>query len=297
VSTSEPFRVRADEDGLRVEKFLSRRLDASWDHVGKLLRQGRVLVGEVPAWRGQPVSFGQQVVLSPRPQLPPPPQPNRKIRLRVLHDDPHVVVLAKPPRLAMHPGPGHGTDTLLNALVGRYPDLLELGHERGYGLVHRLDLDTSGVLAVARTPLAYDALVDAFRERRVEKEYLALLRGRLESPSGRIDTPLNGQDAATRYHVEERAGPVLLVRVWPETGRTHQIRLHMRELGAPVLHDTRHGRGRDDVTAKLYLGRLALHARRLAFPHPLGGELLETVVELPKDLRRAWQRAQKLWPA
>lgn len=291
----EPLEVRRDEDGLRVEKLLAARLNASWDHVAKLLRQGRVRIGDVALWRGQPVSAGQTIMVEARSGPPPVPAPNRKLRLRVLREDPAFYVLSKPPHLAMHPGPGHGTDTLLNGLVGMDPAQLELGHERGYGLVHRLDLDTSGVLVVARTPAAYDTLRAAFRAREVEKEYVALVRGRLEPMEGRIETPIDGKDAATRYRLEERAGPVARVRAWPETGRTHQIRFHLGEVGGAILHDARHGAGRDDVTAKLYLGRLALHAQRLAFAHPTSGTRVEVSLDPPKDLRRAWARAQKLW--
>lgn len=284
--------VGPGDDGRPIEKMLARRLPASWSLVGKLLRQGRVRAGGRALVRGDTVARGDEVVVAPAAPAPPrPPQPNRRLRLRVVHEDPDLVVVNKPPGLAMHPGPGHGTDTALNALVGRFPDLLELGHERGWGLVHRLDRDTSGLLAVARTARAYDALVAAFRERRVKKEYLALVAGAPRAPAGEVDLPVAGKDALTRYDVAERAGGASLVRAWPVTGRTHQVRVHMAHLGCPVLGDARHGAGAPSTAVRV--PRLALHAHRLELPHPATGDPLLLEAPLPRDLRRAWERAKR----
>lgn len=291
--------LMVSDHGRKVERVLAKRLDRAPDHVSKLLRQERVwLEQQGRAARAlRPGELlpgnGRLIVRAPQGERPPP-QPNKKLRLKVIHEDEALVVLDKPAGLTVHPGPGHGTDTLLNGLVAAYPELVELGSERGYGLVHRLDMGTSGLMVVARTADAYDALRAGFSERRVRKRYRALARGVLPDEEGEVDLPVDGKEARSRYRVAERAGDVLQVELWPETGRTHQLRLHLASLGAPVLGDERHGTGRDDLTAKLYLTRLALHAEELCVPHPLTGEEQCWVSEWPRGLRKAWKRAEKL---
>ncbi len=223
----------------------------------------------------------------------PPPQPNRRLRFRVVYEHTDLVVVVKRPGLVMHPGPGHGTDTLLNALIGRFPDLLALGDEREYGLVSRLDRGTSGLVVVARSVPGYEGLVQAFSERRVEKVYLALVAG-APAAEGEVDQPIGGKGATTRWEVVESTGEVSLLRVRPLSGRTHQIRIHLAEVGFPVLRDDRYGSGADDLTAKLYLPRLALHAHQLAFQHPVSDERVTCEEPLPRDLRRAWKRARRV---
>jgi len=290
--------LRVSDHGRKVERVLAKRLERAPDHVSKLLRQERVWLEQSgrPARALRPGELlpghGRLIVRAPQGERPPP-QPNKKLRLKVIHEDEALVVLDKPAGLTAHPGPGHGTDTLLNGLVARYPDLVELGTERGYGLVHRLDMGTSGLQVVARTAESYDALREAFSERRVRKRYRALARGGLPD-EGQVDQPLEGKEARTRFRVAERAGEVLQVELWPETGRTHQLRLHLAAQGAPILGDERHGTGRDDLTAKLYLTRLALHAEELCVPHPLTGEEACWTSEWPRALRKAWKRAEKL---
>ncbi|MCO5166286.1 MAG: RluA family pseudouridine synthase [Planctomycetes bacterium] len=273
------------DDGRAIERVLARRLPTSADHAAKLLRQRRVRVGERALARGDRVARGDEVVvLPPPPAAARPPAPNRRLRLRAVHEDPDLLVIWKPPGLAMHPGPGHGTDTVLNALVGRHPELLALGPEREWGLVHRLDRDTSGLLLVARSAAAHEALVAAFAGRRVTKEYLALVAGGPPSDAGEVTDPVDGKEARTRYEVVERAPAAALVRAWPETGRMHQVRLHLAALGCPVLGDARHG------GAGPRAPRLALHAHRLALDHPTTGAPLRLEAPLPRDLKRLWAR-------
>ncbi|MCA8924669.1 MAG: RluA family pseudouridine synthase [Planctomycetes bacterium] len=287
----ERITVREREAGLRIEKLLSKHWpDRHWSYVQKVLRQSRVVCDGIPLQRGQAVWAGQRLEVLPAPSAAAP-LPNRKLHVEVLHEDEHLAVVFKPCGRAVHPGPGHGSDTLLNGLIARFPELLELGEERSYGLVHRLDLETSGPLAVARTVAGYDGLIAAFRERRVEKRYWALVEGRLPG-EGTVTTPVGGKDAETRYRVLERAGSCATVEAHPITGRTHQLRIHFAELGAPVLGDARHGAGLDDTTKRLGVSRLALHCERLAFAHPLSGEAIEVLRPVPKLLRRAWARAQ-----
>jgi 23S rRNA pseudouridine1911/1915/1917 synthase len=276
-----------------VERVLTERLDVALDHAAKLLRQGRVLRGGAPLALGDRLAAGDLLEVHPRSGDRPPPAKNRKVRVHLLHEDPHLLALSKPSGRVVHPGPGHGNDTLLNGLVARFPELLDLGEEREFGLVHRLDRGTSGVLLVARTPEAYVGLVAAFKAREVEKEYWALTRGAPPEGEGLVDRPIDGKEARTRYRVVAAAGDVALVEAHPLTGRTHQVRIHLANLGCPVLGDEHHGGGLDDVTARLHLSRLALHARRVALTHPVTGERLEVIVEPPKRLRRAWKRAAR----
>ncbi|MEZ6189255.1 MAG: RluA family pseudouridine synthase [Planctomycetota bacterium] len=286
--------VRTRDAGQRIEKLLARTWpDKHWSYVHKLLRQGRVQTDGIPLQRGQTVWAGQILELLPGGP-PAPPLPNGKLRVEVLQADEDVALVFKPCGRPVHPGPGHGSDTLLNGLIARFPQLLELGEERGYGLVHRLDLETSGPLLVALSPAGYDGLVAQFRERKVEKQYWALVWGDLPD-EGVVRAPVGDLDAETRYRVQGRAGRCALVEARPLTGRTHQLRVHFAGLGAPILGDPRYGDGLDDTTRRLGLPRLALHCERLACAHPTGGAPLEALRPAPKVLRKAWGRAQELW--
>ena len=294
--------IEEGDEGQPVERFLRRRLRADPPHVQKLLRQRRVLrLGDdgddVELCRGDTLPASGRVLVRARGERPPP-QPNRRIRSVVLLEDDDLAVIDKPSGLATHPGPRHGTDTVLNALIARYPELLELGRERGYGLVHRLDRETSGLLVIARTAPAYDGLVEAFKQRRVDKRYAALVdvrSGRVESIT--LDAPVGGKPARTDVELEERIGPVARLSLRPHTGRMHQIRVHLRDAGWPVLRDDRYGSGADDLTARLYLKRLALHAERIHFLHPRTGEPVAVERPMPRDLRHAWKRADRVWGA
>jgi len=298
------FPVEGEAVGQPVERFVRRCLDADPAHVQKLLRQQRVHF--IPAVA--PGAPGAEVTLTRGAAIPaegvlrllrkaaggrPAPAANRNIRLRVVHEDPEFVVLDKPAGLPMHPGPRHGTDTLLNGLIARYPECGQLGPECNHGLAHRLDLETSGLLVAARTARAHASLVTQFEGREVEKQYLALAAaGEPGLEGGVIDLPVGEKPAVTEVAVLERRGPVLLLELRPRTGRTHQIRIHLAERGHPVLCDGRYGAGRDALTARLYLKRLALHAERLGFRHPETGAPLLFERPLPRDLRHSWKRAR-----
>ena len=271
----ERYRCRAEDEGGRIERILSRRFDYSSDKVGKILRQKRVWrAGDLlPLERGDTLHAGELLELHPvRPGAKPPPQANRKIRLKVLHEDEALVVINKPAGRVVHPGPQHGTDSLLNGLVAAYPELI-----------------------VARTPESYDALRAAFTAREVEKRYLALVKGAPPDEEGTIDGDIDGQDAETRCVLEETRGPISKLILFPKTGRTHQLRIHLSWVDCPVLADPRYGEGLDEVTAKLFLKRHALHAESLALPPPTSGERMTWETPWPGDLRKAWQRAAKVF--
>jgi 23S rRNA pseudouridine1911/1915/1917 synthase len=288
--------------GRSVEAVLAAALGASEPFALRLLRQERVLLAGRALRRGDPLpGDGALEVLEPLPGLGPrPPRPDARVAIEVRHEDPHLVVLEKPAGVAMHPGPQHGAGTLLNGLVARFPELLDLGGEHGFGLAHRLDRDTSGLLVVARTAAAHDGLVQAFTARAVEKRYRALLKGAPREPSGTIDAAVDGREAVSRFEVVDRVGArrwvVALALLHPLTGRKHQLRIHLAGLGCPILGDKRHGPESIPIARQLGLRRVALHAERLAFAHPVTGERLAFDSPFPPELERAWRHARTAAP-
>jgi 23S rRNA pseudouridine1911/1915/1917 synthase len=217
----------------------------------------------------------------------------------IVHSDDHLAVIEKPAGLVVHAAPGHHGETLVDVLG----DLLAGGEDAERpGIVHRLDKDTSGLMIVARTDDAHSALSEAIKKRHVKREYLALIQGVPRSRSGTIDAPLGrdyraperravggrgSRDARTHFEVEERLGPLTLVRVRLETGRTHQIRAHFAAIDLPLVADSRYG-GRSAHG----LRRQFLHSAMLGFAHPVTGEELRFESSLPDDLRAALELAR-----
>jgi 23S rRNA pseudouridine1911/1915/1917 synthase len=241
------------------------------------------------------LAVGQEVELEP-PVAAPLVEEARDVR--VAYEDDHLLVVDKPAGVVVHPGPGHSTGTLVHALLGRTAGGPEPGRP---GIVHRLDRDTSGLMVVARTEEAYRRLQSLVRRHRLEREYLALVRGRPRSRSGRIEAAIGRdrseptrhsldtdkpREAVTHFEVVELLPEHALLRVRLETGRTHQIRVHLAAIGLPVAGDRVYG------VRDLDLERQFLHAARLAFPHPITGEPVETESPLPDDLVAALDRAR-----
>ncbi len=230
----------------------------------------------------------------------PPPEPARPepepIPLRIVYEDDDLLVVDKPAGLAVHPSPGHSSHTLVNAVLAHCPNLSGVGGQRRPGIVHRLDKDTSGLIIVAKNDAAHLSLSRQLKERRVEKTYVALVEGRL-APEGTIDAPIardprhrkrmavveGGREARTRYRLLRPVDGCSLAEVRPETGRTHQIRVHFASIGHPLVGDTVYGRRKEDSPVR----RQFLHAQRLAFHHPRTGERLELEAPLPEDLLHA----------
>ncbi|HWB73115.1 MAG TPA: RluA family pseudouridine synthase, partial [Egibacteraceae bacterium] len=221
-------------------------------------------------------------------------------RVPVRYDDEHLVVVAKPPGLVVHAGTGVSGPTLVDALGAMGVPLAPAGGAQRPGIVHRLDRDTSGLLVVAKTDAAYRGLVASFRRHDVERVYWALVEGTPHPPRATVDAPIArstsvrtrfradpaGRRAVSHYDVVEAHGRAAAVAVRLETGRSHQVRVHLAAVGHPVVGDRPYGAS-PTLAADLGLSRLALHARRLAFRHPLGGERLMLDEPLPDDLRRA----------
>ena len=231
-------------------------------------------------------------------------EPNERLTFGIAHQDEHLLVVEKPARLPTQPGKGHARDTLLNALFHRFgPQLQNLGKARDFGLLHRLDKDTSGLLIVALKAQAYDRLREDFEERRIRKFYWALCTAAPKPPTGVIRLPIledfaspedragkprlahisrAGKPAITAYRTLDSSELGALVEARPITGRLHQVRLHLDAIGCPILGDAFYGPRR----AKSASPRLALHAHRLVFKHPASGQMVDVRTDWPSDLRR-----------
>jgi len=290
----------ADEDaGTRLDKALAGREEIGTRSLAeRLLEEGAVRVDGEPRQKSFRLELGSVV----EAELPgaAPGLAAEPVFVPVLYEDEHLLVLDKPAGLVVHPGAGARRGTLAG-------QLLSLGAAGGPdperpGIVHRLDRDTSGLLVVARSNDAYVALQEALRRRDVERRYLALVGGAPRSRTGRIDAPLGRdrrdptkrsldtdepREAVTHFEVLELLNGRALLDVRLETGRTHQIRVHLAEIDLPVAGDSQYG-----VRADLGLGRQFLHAHRLRFRHPVTGKEIELTSPLPPDLRAALEQAR-----
>jgi 23S rRNA pseudouridine1911/1915/1917 synthase len=294
-----------------TEKHVSKRLDIfiahyepriSRNRIQTLIREGLALVNGKPEKPGYKVKLGEKVTLElpERPVHDVLPEP---IPLNVIYEDPHIIVLNKPPDLVVHPAPGNYTGTLVNALLYHYGSLPSSGGEGGgrerAGIVHRLDKDTSGVMVVARTQEALRSLSTQFRNRVVRKRYLALVAGVIKKGSGAIEVGLGrhvkerkkisvhthkAREAITGYIVKERYRNATLVEVEIKTGRTHQIRVHMAHIGHPVLGDRVYGGTKASKPGELLIARQMLHAESLSLLHPETGHPMTFIAPPPADM-------------
>lgn len=287
-------------DGQRLDRVVAMVTASSRTDAAALVHDGAVLVDGVVAARGaERLRAGQHLVVSVPEAVPEPrPEPEADVDVAVVHVDEHVIVVDKAADLVVHPGAGHEHGTLVSGLLARFPELAAVGDPARPGIVHRLDRGTSGLLMVARTPVAHDHLVSQLAARTVERRYRTLVWGHPDAPRGLVDAPIgrsprhptkmavttDGKEARTRYEVEERLDqPVEVARLTCrlETGRTHQIRVHLAAIGHPVVGDDRYG----GVRQSLPCPRPFLHAEHLGFDHPVSGEHLAFDAELPADLQ------------
>jgi 23S rRNA pseudouridine1911/1915/1917 synthase len=320
--------VPPEAAGQRLDHFITTQLDGvSRSRVQLLLDQGDVLVDGANVKASHKLRGGEQVVITGEPHPAPLKATPQDIPLDVVFEDKHLAVINKPAGMMVHAGAGETGDarnrnTLVNALLFRFKNLSSTGDELRPGIVHRLDKETSGLIIVAKTDSAHAALADLFSSRKIRKTYTALVHGRVERDKGTITAALsrdpvrrtrmttrpaeNSRSAISHYEVTRRLdthfGKFTLVSVRIETGRTHQIRVHMASIGHPVVGDTLYGAPaqlRDQVSLqqsssraarrraepeRLQLGRNFLHAARLEFTHPLTGKPLELEAPLPAEL-------------
>lgn len=291
----EPWHGKVPEAlaGIRLDQALatllpeySRNRLQNWIRTGNVLVNGQTAAVRDKVWGGESVTVFPEADPATQPDAPEP------IPLDIVFEDPAILVINKPAGLVVHPGSGNHTGTLLNALLHHNPGAAELPRA---GIVHRLDKDTSGLMVVAKTLKAHTDLVRQMQGRTVKREYLALVQGEIDRP-GTVDAPLArdpihrtkravhpmGKQAITHYTIEERFPGATLVRCSLETGRTHQIRVHMKHIHHPLVGDKTYSnvrRGR-----AMAFPRQALHATRLALNHPYTGERMEWSVPLPQDM-------------
>lgn len=285
-----------DTPGERLDKVLATRLGQfSRVQIQALIRDGQVTVGGRPAKSSYRVEEGDVIRVSvPEPEAESGPEPEA-IPLDVLYENDDLAVIDKPAGMVVHPAYGHRSGTLVNAVLARWPSIAAWGEPERAGIVHRLDKETSGVIVVAKTPEVLEALRALFKERAVEKRYLALVEGAPDTPDGIIDAPIgrdpnqrkrmavarDGREAVTEFHVIEQYDEFSLVEVFPKTGRTHQIRVHLAFIGHPVVGDTVYGRRRQRIRMKRHF----LHAAAISFPLPGSGEVVTVEAPLPVPLQ------------
>ena len=299
----------------RLDAWLARHLDLSRTRAARLVERGLVLVEGRPARKSAPVAAGQRVQV----EIPPPDPVDlvpEDIPLAVVHEDDALLVVDKPAGLVVHPAPGHPRGTLVNALLHHVTDLAGVGGRLRPGIVHRLDRDTSGLLVVAKNDAAHQALSAELAARKVGRTYLAAAWGHLRDTPVTVDAPIGrhprarqrmavvegGRRAVTHLVVRERWAAAELLDVRLETGRTHQIRVHLAHIGHPVVGDPVYGAGRErgvsgparrwatEVARRA--GRQFLHACALSFTHPLLGTRVRFRSPLPPDLAEVaeWAR-------
>ncbi len=252
--------------------------------------------GQVCSSKKGAVQYGDRITLS-IPEAEPMALQPEAIPLDVLYEDEHLLVINKPAGLVVHPAPGHYDGTLVNALLAHCPNLAGIGGVQRPGIVHRLDKDTSGAIAIAKTDLAHQHLQAQFKAKTARRDYLAIVYGAPSASSGTIDLPIGrhrvdrkkmaivaldqgGRQAVTHWQVKERFGNYTLMHFQLETGRTHQIRVHTAQIGHPVVGDPVYGSGR---SVGVNLTGQALHAWKLRLQHPLSTEWLELIAPLPAE--------------
>jgi len=296
--------VSSERAGVRLDRFLADQLpELSRTRIQALVDEGRVRVDGVARKPSHRVEPGETVQL----EIPAPPPPGveaEPIALEILYEDEDLAILNKPAGMVVHPGAGLNSGTLVAAMLSRFGGggLSAVGGPLRPGIVHRLDKETSGAIVIARTDAAHKQLVEEFRDRRVEKTYVALLHGSVKGEAGRIELPVardlrrrsrmtarrrEGREARTDWRVLLRLGGFTFVEARLHTGRTHQIRVHFSAVGCPVVGDTLYGAPREERTPKELLpplGRNFLHAARIAFDHPTTGRRVEARAPLPAEL-------------
>ncbi len=299
------FVVSAEDAGQRLDRFLASQLpDLSRSRIQLLIDEGRVRVDGVARKPSHRIAAGETIAV----EIPPPSPAGvatEPIPLKVIYEDEDVAVVNKAAGIVVHPGAGAESGTIVAALLHRFGGIRGLSTVGGPlrpGIVHRLDKGTSGALVIARTDAAHKKLVEAFRDRLIEKTYIALVHGKTKGDSGTIELPIardlrrrsrmtarrrEGRAARTDWRARLRLGAFTLIEANLHTGRTHQIRVHFSALGCPVVGDTLYGAPRQErIGSELLppLERNFLHAARVAFAHPRTGERIDVRAPLSPEL-------------
>ena len=291
--TTETILLIAETEASRIDAYLAANTDLTRSKIQKLIKDGAVALNGKACKASSAVCAGDSIrILVPETDGDRLPEPEN-ITLDVVYEDDDLAVINKPKGMVVHPAPGNSSGTLVNALLYRFQTLSGAGGEVRPGIVHRIDRMTSGLLVVAKNDFAHEALARQFAEHTAHREYLCLVHGNLKEDSGTVDAPIgrhktdrkrmavteDGRRAVTHWHVLERFGTETLLDVRLETGRTHQIRVHMAYIKHPILGDEVYG----SPAPKLGLNGQALHGYRLTFSHPRTGETMSFTAPLPDD--------------
>ncbi len=313
--------IKGDE-GRRLDQFLSEaNLHLSRSQAKRLIEAGNILLSQKSAKPSTHLKAGD-IISGVLPQPTPISLIPEALPLAILYEDSSIIVIDKPSGMVVHPAYGNPSGTLMNALLYHCKDLGGINGVLRPGMVHRLDKDTSGVMVVAKEDVAYHQLIKQFKDRTVEKVYLAIAYGKFVKDEGIIDSAIGrhpsqrkrmsirtkkGRPAITRWRIVERLDGFTLVEIFPQTGRTHQIRVHLSSMGHPILGDPVYGRKgrpgsiRDPVLRDCAkrMDRQALHACRLGFNHPRTGERIQFVSPMPQDMREVleWLRSRTKKPS
>jgi 23S rRNA pseudouridine1911/1915/1917 synthase len=289
------YRYIADVSGVRLDVFVAANCPGlSRTHARRLIDDGFITVNGKNLKAGHKLDAGDvvEVIIPPEP---PPVLTAEPIPLDIVYEDADLLVIDKPAGLAVHPAPGHPGHTLVNAVLAYLPGLVDEDYTLRPGIVHRLDKDTSGLILVAKNRVAQANLSAQFKSRSVKKSYIVLVKGKLTPENGVIEAAIGrdprnrqrmavvsrGREARTEYHVIKYIGNYTLLEIHPETGRTHQIRVHLAAIGFPVVGDATYG------VKSPRLSRQFLHASRVGFKLPSTGKYVEFESPLPPDLSRA----------
>jgi 23S rRNA pseudouridine1911/1915/1917 synthase len=295
--TGKVYSLVVDERGTRLDKYVTEHCpELSRTRTQKLIGDGYIKVNGHVAKAGLKLNIGDKLTINIPPASPTTLTPEA-IPLNILYEDNDLLVIDKPAGLTVHPAPGHPAHTLVNAILSHLSSLPDTGDWQRPGIVHRLDKDTSGVMLVAKNSAAHLNLANQFKARSVVKAYQVLVKGHLTPVDGIIEAPVGrdprhrermavvsksrGREARTQYHVVDYIGDYTLLEVRPETGRTHQIRVHLSAIGYPVVGDKVYG------VKSPHLSRQFVHASLIGFSLPSTGEYVEFTSPLPPDLAQA----------
>ena len=292
--------VSDEETGERIDSFLSGKTDFTRTRIQQLIKDRNITVNGKPTKSSYKIEENDEIIIEV-PEVETTEIKPENIKIDIVYEDSDIAVINKQAGLVVHPAHGHYSGTLVNAILYHIKDLSGINGEIRPGIVHRLDKDTSGLIVIAKNDKVHTALTEMFQEKKIRKTYLAILKGKLNKSEGKIVTQIGrdkndrkkmtviddatkGKNAITNYRVISQNNLFTLVKVNIETGRTHQIRVHMRYLGYPILGDSVYGRKDNEK-------RQMLHAYKLEFIHPVTGRQMEFIGEIPEDFQKALKKS------
>ena len=292
--------VSDEETGERIDSFLSGKTEFTRTRIQQLIKERNIMVNGKATKSSYKIEKDDEIVIEV-PEAETTEIKPENIKIDIVYEDSYIAVINKQAGLVVHPAHGHCSGTLVNAILYHIKDLSGINGEIRPGIVHRLDKDTSGLIVIAKNDKVHAALTEMFQKKKIKKTYLAILKGKLNTSEGKVVTQIGrdkidrkkmtviddaskGKIAITNYRVISQNSLFTLVKVNIETGRTHQIRVHMRHLGYPILGDSVYGRKDNEK-------RQMLHAYRLKFLHPVTGNPMEFAGEIPEDFQRALKKS------